>query len=98
MRRWQIAALLPVFIWAGCGGGSHSTTTNVLPSTAQVAVSVTPSSVNVRLGDTQPFTATVTGTTNTAVTWSVNGVAGGSAALGTISAAGLYTSPAALPN
>ena len=32
------------------------------------------------------------------VTWSVNGVAGGNASSGTISASGLYTAPAVLPN
>lgn len=31
------------------------------------------------------------------VTWSVNGVAGGNASVGTITAAGLYTAPAAVP-
>ncbi len=50
------------------------------------------------LGNTEAFSATVTNTTNTAVTWSVNGVAGGSAATGTISAAGRYTAPADLPS
>jgi hypothetical protein len=47
----------------------------------------------VRLGSTAQFTATVTGETSSAVTWQVNGVNGGSAAVGTISAAGLYTPP-----
>ena len=43
------------------------------------------------------FTATVTGTTNTAVTWSVNGVAGGNSTVGTISTSGAYTAPATAP-
>ncbi len=43
------------------------------------------------------FSPTVTGTTNTAVTWSVNGAAGGNATVGTISAAGLYMAPVNLP-
>jgi uncharacterized protein (DUF1800 family) len=51
-----------------------------------------------RLGSTVQLSATVTNTTNTAVTWQVNGVAGGSSATGTISAAGLYTPPAAIPS
>jgi uncharacterized protein (DUF1800 family) len=51
----------------------------------------------VRLGSTAQFTATVTGETSSAVTWQVNGVNGGSAAVGTISAAGLYTPPATIP-
>ncbi len=51
-----------------------------------------------RIGATNQFTATVTNSSNTAVGWQVNGVTGGSAAVGTISGAGLYTPPAALPN
>jgi uncharacterized protein (DUF1800 family) len=51
----------------------------------------------VRLGSTAQFSATVTNETNTTVTWQVNGVTGGSAATGTISAAGLYTPPTAIP-
>jgi hypothetical protein len=49
------------------------------------------------LGAQQNFTATVTGTSNTAVTWSVNGVAGGNATVGTITAQGQYTAPRSLP-
>ena len=55
-----------------------------------VSVSVTPSSATVPPGGTQQFTATVTGSTNTAVTWTiVEGSAGGS-----VSPAGFYTAPA----
>jgi len=53
-----------------------------------VAVSVSPSSTTLDQGATQPFTATVTGSTNTAVTWGVQEASGGS-----VTAAGLYTSP-----
>ncbi len=56
-------------------------------SPPSVAVNVSPSSINLETGATQQFTATVTGTTNTAVTWS--------ASCGTITASGLYTAPAA---
>jgi uncharacterized protein (DUF1800 family) len=51
-----------------------------------------------RLGSTVQLSATVTNTTNTAVTWQVNGVAGGSGATGTISATGLYTPPTTIPS
>jgi hypothetical protein len=44
------------------------------------------------------FSDTVTNTTNTAVTWEVNGTAGGSITTGTISTTGLYTAPASLIN
>ncbi|HMD40846.1 MAG TPA: hypothetical protein VKH15_16290 [Candidatus Acidoferrum sp.] len=40
----------------------------------------------------------MTNTTNTAVTWSVNGIPGGSASTGTITSAGVYTAPADLPS
>ena len=52
----------------------------------------------VRLGATAQLTATVTNSSNTAVTWQVNGVAGGSSTVGTISSTGLYTPPAAIPS
>jgi hypothetical protein len=44
------------------------------------------------------FSDTVTNTTNTAVTWEVNGTAGGSITTGTISTTGLYTAPTSLIN
>jgi 6-phosphogluconolactonase (cycloisomerase 2 family) len=52
----------------------------------------------VTVNATQQFTATVANTANTAVTWQVNGTAGGNATVGTISSTGLYTAPAAVPN
>jgi len=56
-----------------------------------VAVSVTAASATVYADGTDQFTAKVTGSSNTAVTWSIKeGSAGG-----TISATGLYTAPAA---
>jgi PQQ-like domain len=39
------------------------------------------------------FAATVTGTTNTNVTWSVDKIAGGNSTVGTITAAALYSAP-----
>ena len=68
------------------------------PAPPPVTVTVAPSSVTVAPGATQLFTASVTGSANTAVTWSVNGTVGGSAAAGFISAAGVYTAPATPPN
>ncbi len=56
-----------------------------------VQVSVSPVSATMDQGATQPFTATVTGSRNSAVMWSIQeGTAGG-----TISAQGVYTAPAA---
>jgi len=72
---------------------------DVQVTTPTVAVSVAPStaSVSAQTG-TQAFTATVTDAANTAVTWQVDGITGGNSTLGTISASGLYTAPAAVPS
>jgi hypothetical protein len=43
------------------------------------------------------FSATVTGTSNTALTWKVDGVIGGSATTGTISQSGVYYAPHSAP-
>ena len=50
------------------------------------------------LGNQVAFTATVTNTTDTTMSWSVNGIAGGNSAVGTISSTGVYTAPANLPS
>ena len=65
---------------------------------ASVATSVSPTSAALQVSKTQQFGATVSGTTNTAVNWQVNGITGGNSTVGTISAAGLYTAPATVPS
>ncbi len=65
---------------------------------ASVIVSVAPGSASLFLGQTQQFQATVTGTSDTSVTWNVNGIGGGNATVGTISASGLYTAPPSMPS
>jgi hypothetical protein len=65
---------------------------------ATVSVTVQPTSALVTLGATQQFQAMVSGSTDSAVTWEVNGVANGDAISGTVSGTGLYTAPAAMPN
>ncbi|MGA7624746.1 MAG: hypothetical protein WCA91_14325 [Candidatus Acidiferrales bacterium] len=93
MRR---AFLLPLaLVWlvqSGCGS------TSATSPPAQITVVVAPSRANVRAGATQAFTSQVSGTSNQSVTWSVNGVAGGNNATGTINSNGLYTAPSLLPN
>ncbi len=66
---------------------TKSDTATITITAPVVTVSVTPATPTVILGATQQFTATVHGTTNTAVTWSVSGP-------GTIDANGLYSAPA----
>ncbi|MGO8787919.1 MAG: hypothetical protein ACLQVL_11145, partial [Terriglobia bacterium] len=61
------------------------------------SVTVSPLDPLATAGSTVQFTATVTGTTNTAVTWSVNGVAGGNSTVGSISSSGSYAAPTTAP-
>src|SRR5437588_551568 len=63
-----------------------------------VSVTISPTAATVAVGGTQPFTAMVQNTSNTAVTWQVNGMTGGNATVGTISSSGLYTAPGVVPN
>ena len=78
-------------------GAVTGNTVSVTVAMPTVTVSVNPSSASVNLGASRTFQATVTGSANTSVTWSVNGTAGGSAAVGTISSSGVYTAPSAMP-
>jgi hypothetical protein len=81
---------------SGCAG---LTNTGKSPSAAgPVAVQVNPNTTAVPVGTTQQFAATVTGTSNAAVTWSVTGAGCSGAACGTISSGGLYTPPASVPS
>jgi uncharacterized protein (DUF1800 family) len=62
-----------------------------------VTVSISGNS-QVRVGSTVQFTAAVTNSSNTAVSWKVNNVAGGTSTTGTISSTGLFTPPTATPS
>ena len=67
-----------------------------IPLCAQVSVTISPSVASLATLATQPFTATVTGSSNMAVTWQVNGVSGGSSTNGLISTTVLGTSNEAI--
>lgn len=86
-------SLFCTLILPSCGSTSGN---SVGPGT--VLVTIQPASASVLLGQTQPFTANVTGAANTSVVWNVNGTIGGSVTLGTISSRGVYTAPATLPS
>jgi len=96
LRRTPLLVVLALLlVHTGCGSTSNKSSQPLPP---EITVSVTPPAANVRAGATQPFTATVTGTTNKSVTWSVNGIVTGNATTGTISSNGVYTAPATVPN
>src|SRR6266404_1747022 len=110
-RRRVIAGLVAGLLHlAGCGGGGSGDNGATAPQPpsppppppppppAPIDVSVTPAAASVQTGGTQTFTATVTNTANKAVTWQVNGIAGGNTSVGTISTTGVYTAPATVPS
>jgi large repetitive protein len=77
VRGLVILGIVSLGFLAGCGGGTV------------VSVAILPPSSVVEQGGTKNFTATITGSSNTAVNWSVQeGATGGS-----ITSAGLYTAP-----
>jgi hypothetical protein len=66
---------------------------------SSVSVSVTPATSNVQVDEKRQFSATVTGSSDQAVTWEVNGVIGGNSALGFIdSISGNYAAPGTVPS
>ena len=83
MARDRHAVIVSLLIFTACLSGRGATTLN--------NISVNPASVTVMAGKTQQFKATGIG--STAIRWMVDGVAGGNASVGTISASGLYTAP-----
>lgn len=72
---------------ADSGGGPHVPT----------SISVSPAIAASGSGSATTFKATDDAGAAPAVTWRVNGIAGGSAQLGSVSATGVYTAPAVIP-
>jgi len=64
-------------------------TVTAAPPPPPITVTVSPAAANVALSASAQFTAAVTGASNTAVTWT--------ATAGSITTAGVYTAPAAMP-
>jgi hypothetical protein len=101
----QLTAIVPAAQLANAGSLAVAVTTptpgggtsSALTLSVLVVVGVNPAAQTVLVGQAQQFTATVTGSANQAATWSVNGVVGGSATVGTIDNTGLYAAPAVPP-
>jgi hypothetical protein len=85
--RFSSAAAIAVLtlLAVSCGGSSKPK-----------SVTVVPMSATLNPGGTQQFSATVQGTSDSSVTWTVNGVAGGNSSDGTVSPTGLYTAPTSI--
>ncbi len=87
-------SLALMVIAVGCGGSAGSSTGSQ-SDLGVTAVAISPASASISCSSSQQFTATVTGGSNAAVSWSVDGVSGGNSSVGTVSATGLYRAPGA---
>jgi fibronectin type 3 domain-containing protein len=71
----------------------YSSTATASTPVSSVVISISPLRAAVTTTQPQTFSATVTGSTNTSVTWSVDAILNGNTTVGTISASGTYTPP-----
>ena len=91
MSRCKFSTILALAAALGVMGCGKSTTNSV-------SITISPTQASVITNRTQLFSGLVTGSSNTAITWSLTcstGVAAGSC--GNIDATGLYTAPATIP-
>jgi hypothetical protein len=96
-RRTSLLLLVSLALVA-CGSASKVSTIPTQPTTQTLTVAISPTTANIRAGSSYPFSATVSGSSNTAVTWSVNSTPNGNSSLGTIDSTGNYTAPTTLPS
>ena len=91
MRWWKFSTILTLAAALGalgCGGSSSS----------GVTITISPTTASVITNRTQLFSGTVTGSSNTAITWTLTCATGVTAnTCGSIDATGLYTAPATIP-
>jgi uncharacterized protein (DUF1800 family) len=91
VRRWSFAA---VVLYLAMMSASCALAPTGFTSPDTQTLSLSPAEASVRIGSVQPFAPSLAGKN---WSWSVNGVAGGNAMLGTIDANGNYSAPAVLP-
>lgn len=94
---WILLLVLALALtWGRCSGGGGGDDGD--DPDVPVSVDIAEASVTIEVGGTVQFHYSVLHASDTSVTWKVNEITGGNATIGTISPAGLYTAPAAIPN
>ena len=91
MKRIGLALLGISLAFGSAGCSALVSSGNPVPQQTELMIS--PQGATVQGEATQQFSAQASDGTSPTLTWSVNEVAGGTAATGTISATGLYTAP-----
>jgi len=86
---------VPVTVVNPDPGGSTSAPFNVqvVGPNSNITVTISPKTATIGAGNVQQFQATVTGSVDLSVTWSVNGVSFGNTTVGTMDGSGNYTAP-----
>ena len=93
---WNINGHVKIVV-TSTNPNSNAAISGVFFESSLIGVSVTPQSASLSTGQTQQYTAQVTGTPNKGVTWSIgNATNPGNPAPGSISSSGLYTTPASV--
>lgn len=92
----QCLLILSLMSLPSCGGGITDPGNG--GGGGSVSLGISPRTSNLFPTQQQQFTASVSGSTNTQVSWQVNGATGGTPAGGTIDPNGLYTAPTMVPN
>ncbi len=91
MSRWKFSTILTlaaVLGAMGCGGSTSSS----------ISITISPTVASVITNRTQLFSGLVSGSSNTAITWTITCATGVTAnTCGSIDATGLYTAPATIP-
>jgi hypothetical protein len=107
-----VALLAALSSLTSCGAAPPSTaitctTTSTSTSTPESAcldpvtgiyVTIAPATVSLNIVTSYQFLASVSGTTDTVITWQVNGTPGGDDTVGRIDSNGLYHSPSTVPS
>ena len=92
----KAGTVLPLVIGSlmlmSCGGGQQT-----VGNSPSISITVSPSASTLSPSQSQQMVAIVSGTTDSGVVWTVNGVQGGNSATGTVSSTGLYLAPPAAP-
>jgi hypothetical protein len=92
---WLLLALVLLLWLASCGGSGNSGSADPVDPPpdppAPSTVALAPPLASVTTSQAITYTAGGTNTTNSNVTWSVDGVVNGNATVGTISSTGVYT-------
>src|SRR5690349_5335903 len=91
MRWWKLSTILTLAAALGALGCGSS-------KSSGVSISISPTTASVITNRTQLFSGLVTGSSNTAITWSLTCATGVTAnSCGSIDATGLFTAPATIP-